>query len=231
MIGNAAYRASGMTPLPNPPRDAEAMAALFRELGFAHVAVHDDLDHGGMLRALRDFEREAERADWAVVYFAGHGIEINGMNYLIPVDAQLRSDRDVPEEAVPLNRVLARLEGAKRLRLVILDACRDNPFLARMTRSASLTRSVTRGLAPIEDNDLPAGTMVAFAARAGQVAEDGEGGNSPFVQALTRRMREPGVEINLLFRRVRDDVLAKTGRRQEPFVYASLPGEELFIRR
>jgi len=194
VIGNAAYRASGVAALPNPSRDARSMAALFRELGFQQVTLHEDLDQAGMLRALRDFEREAERADWAVVYFAGHGIEIGGTNHLIPVDAQLRSDRDIPDEAVPLSRVLSRLEGAKKLRLVILDACRDNPFVPRMQRVAS--RSVTRGLAPIDDNQLAAGTMVAYAARAGQVAEDGTGENSPFVQALTRRMKEPNVEIN-----------------------------------
>jgi uncharacterized caspase-like protein len=231
VIGNAAYRAAGVTPLPNPPRDAQAMANVFREIGFQHVALHLNLDQAAMLRVLRDFEREAEQADWAVVYFAGHGIEINGTNHLIPVDAQLRSDRDIPDEAVPLNRVLARIESARRLRLVILDACRDNPFLPRMQRVASVTRSVTRGLAPIEDTQLSAGTLVAFAARAGQLAEDGTGGNSPFVESLSRRMREPNVEINLMFRRVRDDVLAATNRRQEPFTYASLPGEELFFRR
>ncbi|SFL16154.1 Caspase domain-containing protein [Falsiroseomonas stagni DSM 19981] len=205
------------------------MAALFRELGFQHVVVQEDLDQAAMLRALRDFEREAERADWAVVYFAGHGVEINGTNHLIPVDAHLRSDRDVPDEAVPLNRVLARIEGARRLRLVLVDACRDNPFRLRMQRVA--TRSISRGLAPSDDAQLVAGTMVAFAARAGQLAEDGTGENSAFVHALTRRMREPNVEISLMFRRVRDDVLTATARRQEPFIYASLPGEEIFLRR
>jgi len=229
VIGNSAYRASGVQPLPNPRRDAEAMAGLFRQLGFQAVSLHHDLDRAGTLRALSEFEREAEQADWAVVYFAGHGVEIGGINHLIPVDAQLRSDRDIPDEAVPLSRVLDRIGRARRLRLVILDACRDNPFLARMQRVA--TRSVTRGLAPIEDAQLAAGTMVAFAARAGQVAEDGTGINSPFVQSLLRRLPEPGVEINLLFRRVRDDVLAATAQRQEPFIYASLPGEEFFLRR
>lgn len=228
VIGNAAYRGAGVAPLPNPPRDGRAMADLFRDLGFQHVALHQDLDQAGMLRALRDFEREAERADWAVVYFAGHGIEINGANHLVPVDAQLRSDRDVPDEAVPLNRVLARLEGARKLRLVILDASRDNPFVARMQRVA--TSTVTRGLAPVDDAQMPVGTLVAFAALAGQLAEDGSGENSPFVQALSRRMREPGVDVNLMFRHVRDDVLAATGRRQEPFTYSSLPGEVLFLR-
>jgi len=228
VIGNGSYRAAGVQILPNPRRDAGAMAELFRGFGFQTVTVYYDLDYAATLRALREFEREAEQADWAVVYFAGHGIEVGGNNHLVPVDAQLRSDRDVSEEAVPLSRVLDRISGARRLRLVILDACRDNPFVARMQRVAS--RNMTRGLAPIEDTQLAAGTMVAFAARAGQIAEDGAGANSPFVQSLLRRLPERGVEINMLFRRVRDDVLTATARRQEPFIYASLPGEEFYVR-
>ncbi len=230
VIGNSAYRAPGVAPLPNPQRDAKAVAQLFRDLGFQHVTLRLDLSQRDMLNALRDFERETQQADWAAVYFAGHGIEVNGTNFLIPVDAALRSDRDVPDEAVELGRVLARLEGARRLRFVILDACRDNPFLPRMQRVAT-TRSITRGLAPIDDGRLPSGTLVAFAARAGQVAEDGSAANSPFVQALLRRLPEPGMEITLSLRRVRDDVLAATGRQQEPFTYASLPGDAFYLRR
>ena len=225
VIGNSAYRHAGV--LPNARRDAESIAAALRAAGFQTVRVLFDLDLAGMNTALRDFEPEADRADWAVLYFAGHGIEVNGVNHLIPVDARLRSDRDVPDETVTLARVLDRIENARKLRMVILDACRDNPFLPRMQRVA--TRSIGRGLAPIAD--MPGGTLVAFAARAGQIAQDGEtGANSPFVRALTRHMAEPGLEVNLLFRRVRDDVLASTGRRQEPFTYGSLPSDPLFFR-
>jgi uncharacterized caspase-like protein len=179
-----------------------------------------------MIAALREFEREAEKADWAVVYYAGHGIEVGGVNYLIPVDAALKVDKDVQDEAVPLDRVLSAIESAKRLRLVILDACRDNPFVTSMKRSIA-SRSIGRGLAQIEPDG---GVLVAYAAKHGQVALDGDGANSPFVDALVKRLETPGLDISLLFRQVRDDVLAATRRQQEPYVYGSLPGEVLSFR-
>ena len=203
-----------------------SLAAGLRRVGFKTVQLSSDLSREGMIAALRAFEREAEKADWALIYFAGHGIEVAGANYLVPVDAQLKADKDVQDEAVPLDRVLSAIEGAKRLKLVILDACRDNPFIANMKRSIA-SRSVGRGLAQIEPEG---GVLVAYAAKHGQVALDGEGGNSPFVTALVKRLDTPGLDISLLFRLVRDDVLVATGRRQEPFVYGSLPGELLSFR-
>jgi uncharacterized caspase-like protein len=137
----------------------------------------------------------------------------------------LKDDRDVQDEAVPLDRLLSAIEGAKKLRLVVLDACRDNPFVAQMRRSVG-TRSIGRGLARIEPEG---GTLVAYAAKHGQVALDGDGANSPFVGALVKHLQTPGLEINKLFRLVRDDVMAVTGRKQEPFVYGSLPGEDFFF--
>jgi uncharacterized caspase-like protein len=223
VIGNAEYR--NVSKLPNPPRDADAIAASLRRVGFATVQVSSDLTRNGMIAALRAFEREAEKADWAVVYYAGHGIEVGGVNYLIPVDAALKVDKDVQDEAVPLDRVLSAIESAKRLRLVILDACRDNPFVTSMKRSIA-SRSIGRGLAQIEPDG---GVLVAYAAKHGQVALDGDGANSPFVGALVRHLQTPGLEINKLFRLVRDDVMAATGRKQEPFVYGSLPGEDFFF--
>jgi uncharacterized caspase-like protein len=172
------------------------------------------------------FAREAEGADWAVVYYAGHGIEMGGVNYLLPVDARLETDRDAQFEAVPLDQVMSAVDGAKKLRLVLLDACRDNPF-ARQMRRTTASRSVGRGLARIEPEG---GTLVVYAAKHGEVALDGEGGgNSPFVAALVKNLPTPGVEINKLFRLVRDEVMAATGRRQEPFLYGSLPGEDFFF--
>src|SRR5262249_31863797 len=224
VIGNANYRAVGK--LQNPPRDAAALAAGLRRLAFQTVQLSSDLSREGMISALRNFEREAQKADWAVVYFAGHGIEVGGVNYLVPVDAQLKVDKDVQDEAVPLDRVLSAIESAKKLRLVILDACPDNPFIASMKRSIA-SRSIGRGLAHIEPEG---GVLVADAAKHGQVALDGEGGNSPFVAALVKRLDTPGLDISLLFRLVRDDVLTATDRRQEPFVYGSLPGELLSFR-
>ena len=223
VIGNAAYAA--VPRLANPAQDAERMARTLRAAGFGTVTLVPDATRAEMIAALNRFSEEAERADWAVVYFAGHGVEVGGMNYLVPVDARMKADRDIGDEAVPLDRVLSAIEGARKLRLVILDACRDNPFLGTMRRTLA-TRSVGRGLARIEPDG---GTLVAYAAKHGQTALDGEGANSPFVQALSGRIATPGLEINKLFRLVRDDVLAATGRRQEPFVYGSLPGDDFFF--
>jgi tetratricopeptide (TPR) repeat protein len=223
VIANAAY--SKVAQLANPQRDAAKIAETLRSVGFADVDVAENLDVNGFAERLRTFAKKAADADWAVVYYAGHGIEIDNSNYLIPVDATLASDRDVKFEAVALEQVMAAVEGAKQMRLVILDACRENPFQVAMKR-ADGTRAVARGLARIEPEG---GTMVVYAAKAGQVASDGADGNSPFVTSLARRMTEPGVEIGKLFRLVRDDVLKATDRRQEPFVYGSLPAEDVFI--
>jgi uncharacterized caspase-like protein len=174
---------------------------------------------------LREFAAVAEKADWAVVYFAGHGIEIGGTNYLIPIDAKLSFDRDVPFEAIPMDNVMSAVAGAKRLRLVLLDACRDNPFVNQMSRTVA-GRSIGRGLAQIEPE---AGTLVVFAAKHGQIALDGEKQNSPFASALVKRVLTPGLEVRRLFDHVRDDVLELTGRRQQPFSYGSLPGREDFF--
>lgn len=170
------------------------------------------------------FSDRAASADWAMIYFAGHGMEIAGTNYLIPVDARLRADRDVPDEAVSLNRVLDSLGLACKLRLVVLDACRDNPYSTGMTRSAGF--STTRGLAPPK----PGPALVVYAAAQGQVAFEGDGANSPFVTALTKYMATPGLELRRLFDQVAEDVLQATENKQEPVTYGRLPpGPELFF--
>ncbi|WP_430912660.1 tetratricopeptide repeat protein [Methylobacterium sp. sgz302541] len=227
VVGNGAYASVGR--LDNPLRDAATVAQALREAGFRTVHLKSDLGYDALRRALADFSTEAEQADWALVYYAGHGMEMGGVNYLVPVDARLKSDRAVAFETVPLDQVLASIEGARKLRLVILDACRDNPFLAQMTRSVA-SRGIGRGLAQVEPQ--VGGTLVAYAAKAGQTALDGAAGarNSPFVAALTRNIGRPGIEIRRLFGLVRDDVLAETGRKQEPFVYGSLGGDEYFFR-
>jgi uncharacterized caspase-like protein len=161
------------------------------------------------------------------VYYAGHGMEFNGVNYLVPVNAKLANDRDISYEAVALEQVLLAVEGAHKLRLVILDACRDNPFIKTMVKT-NPTRSVGQGLAKIEPEGA---TLVAYAAKEGHVAADGEGGNSPFLSAIVKNIEIPGVEINFLFRKVRDEVLKATGGRQEPYVYGSLPAEAFYFRR
>src|SRR5262249_54890614 len=150
---------------------------------------------------------------WAVIYFAGHGVEMDGVNYLIPVDASLITDRDVTFEAVPLGQVLAAVDGAKKLHLVVLDACRNNPFLSQMRRTVAF-RSIGRGLGKVEPE---AGTLVVYAAKHGELALDGDGHNSPFVTALVDRITTPGLEIRRLFDLIRDDVIAATNRKQHPF--------------
>jgi uncharacterized caspase-like protein len=223
VIGNAGYTA--VPSLPNPRADAAAIAGALRQVGFQVVRIEQDLSRDKLIDALRGFAREADTADWALVYYAGHGIEANGTNYLVPIDAKLEIDRDIEYETVPLNQVLGAVEAARKLRIVLLDACRDNPFARQMRRTAA-TRSIGRGLARVEPEG---GTLVAYAAKDGQIALDGNGANSPFVAALVKHLPTPGVEISKLFRLVRDDVLAATGRKQEPFVYGSLPGDDFFF--
>jgi uncharacterized caspase-like protein len=165
-------------------------------------------------------------ADVAIVFYAGHGFEMNGTNYLVPTDAKLERDFDVEDETVPLDRFLAAVEPAKRLRLVILDACRDNPFVKKMRRSVA-TRAVAQGLAKMDVTSTD--TLIAFAAKAGSVATDGEGPHSPFTAALLKHLPTPGLDVRILFGRVRDDVFTSTARRQEPFVYGSLGGSDVTL--
>jgi uncharacterized caspase-like protein len=212
--------------LTNPDNDAGAMSEVFKKAGFDVVELKRDLGVSDMRRAVREFAAIAGDADMAVVYYAGHGIEVDGANYLIPADAKLVSDFDVEDETVSLDRVLQALNPAKKLRLVILDACRDNPFSKTMKRSVG-TRSVGRGLAKIEPTT--ADTLIAFAAKAGAVAGDGDGANSPFAAALIRHIATPGLDLRLAFGRVRDEVLKSTGSRQEPFVYGSLGGDTVAL--
>jgi uncharacterized caspase-like protein len=228
VIGMSAY-ASHLA-LPNAKRDAQSVAASLRDVGFQTVVEGYDLDKRQLESKLQSFAQQATTANWAVIYYAGHGIEIGGTNYLIPIDAKLATDRDVSFEAVPLDHVMLAAEGAKKLHLVLLDACRDNPFARTMQRTAGLTsRSiVSRGLASIEPE---AGTMVVYAARAGEIAMDGTGDHSPFAQALVNNFKKPRIEIRKLVDLIRDDVMKTTDRHQLPFHYGSLPGDEDFFFR
>jgi uncharacterized caspase-like protein len=226
LIGNSSYR--GVTKLDNPPRDIEMLGAALSSAGFDRIETKVDLDRETMIRTLRTFEDEAAAADIAVIYFSGHGLEMNGENFLVPVDAKLATDRDVEDETVTLSRMLRTVDGAKRLKLIILDACRNNPFLANMKQARS-TRSVSRGLVEVEPQS--SDTLVAYAAKAGTVAWDGTTGSSPFALSLARRLIEPGVDIRLALGKVRDDVLAATNRLQEPFAYGSLGGATVTLAR
>lgn len=224
VIGNSRYAHVGA--LINPRNDARAIAAALRRLGFAEVMERNDLNRESMGKALKDFGDHAAGSEWALVYFAGHGLELNGTSYLIPVDAELKRDSHVPDETIALDRVQAKVDAASKLGLVVLDACRNNPFIARMVRSRA-TRSLGRGLASVE----PEGNvLVAYAAKHGTAAEDGTQTNSPFTRALLAHMEEPGLEINILFRKVRDAVRKNTQGRQDPFVYGSLGSELLYFK-
>lgn len=222
VLGNSAYQ--NAAPLANPINDAAVMAATLKDAGFDIVDSRHDLPAAETRRALRDFADRARDADIAVVYYAGHGIEVEGANYLIPVDARLERDTDVYDEALSLDRILIAIEPAKKLRLVILDACRDNPFTKTMKRTVA-TRAIGQGLAKVEPTS--PNVLIAYSAKAGSTAADGDGKNSPFTSALSKHLTTPGLDVRRAFGYVRDDVLRSTGNRQEPFVYGSLGGEDV----
>jgi formylglycine-generating enzyme required for sulfatase activity len=203
VIGNAAY---ADRPLRNPVNDAQLMQTALRDLGF-QVQVATDVDRRGLLAALRDFEARARGAEVALFYFAGHGAQVGGANYLIPVNAQIRSETDVPDEALDAASVLRRIEeGRARVGLVILDACRDNPY-------PGANRSNARGLARM---NAPTGTIVAYATAPGSTAEDGSGANSPYTATLARELRVPGLDVKDIFDRTAQEVERLTNGRQRP---------------
>src|SRR6266478_7894727 len=222
VLGNSAYQ--NVAPLSNPVNDGAVIAAKLKEAGFDVVDSRHDLPAAETRRALRDFADAARDADIAVVYYAGHGMEVDGTNYLIPVDAKLERDTDVYDEALSLERVLVAIEPAKKLRLVILDACRDNPFSRTMKRTVA-SRAIGQGLAKVEPSS--PNMLIAYSAKAGSTAADGDGKNSPFTIALSRHLTTPGLDVRRAFGFVRDDVLKSTGNRQEPFVYGSLGGDDV----
>ena len=222
VLGNSAYQ--NVAPLPNPVNDGAVIAATLKDAGFDVVDSRHDLPAAETRRALRDFADRARDADIAVVYYAGHGLEVDGTNYLIPVDAKLERDTDVYDEAFSLDRILLAVESAKQLRLVILDACRDNPF-AKIMKKTVASRAVGRGLAKVEPTS--PNTLIAYSAKAGSTALDGDAKNSPFTMALAKHLTTPGLDVRRAFGFVRDDVLKNTGNRQEPFVYGSLGGDDV----
>lgn len=224
VIGNSNYVHA--MKLPNPPNDAAAMSVLLDGAGFQVVETRNDLGNLEMRRVIRDFSEMTRDADMAVVFFAGHGIEVDGSNFLIPTDAKLERDIDIEDEAIALDRVVRMLEPAKKLRLVILDACRDNPF-ARTMKRTMVSRSVGRGLAKVEPPT--SDTLIAFAAKAGSLAGDGDGIHSPFTAALLKHIATPGLDLRIVFGRVRDEVIKNTSNRQEPFVYGSLGGSNVAL--
>jgi TPR repeat protein len=229
VIGNSNY--ANEPHLVNPSRDAQAVAAALKQAGFQSVTLITDADVATFNHALHDFQDKALGSDIAVLYYAGHGMEMNGTNYLIPVDAKLTTDRDLSYEAVTQDLAQQAAGGAKLLSLVVLDACRDNPFASQMTITSGSQRSMSRGLAPVNEDDLSANSIIEYAAQSGTTASDGDpsAGHSPFAAALIRHIPEAGEEITLLFGKVRDDVWKATNEQQRPASYGSHGGDPVYL--
>jgi hypothetical protein len=229
VIGNGAY--AHVTPLPNPVNDARSIARSLRGIGFA-VSEGIDLDRAAMQTTIREFLREAATAQVAVVYYAGHGVQVEGRNYLVPVDVALQAGGRMTDAMVEMDTIMAGLDDQVRTNILIMDACRNNPMAtSATTQVASANRGIQAGTglaAPASlgaGSTLGAGTLIAYATAPGQVALDGEGVNSPFSAALSRHIGTPGLEVQQMLTRVRAEVVAATKSRQVPWSNSSLLGE------
>ncbi|MBV8753882.1 MAG: caspase family protein [Hyphomicrobiales bacterium] len=222
VIGNGAY--VNATALPNPPNDAAVVAKVLREIGL-EVIEGTNLDRAGMERLVRDFLHKAPSARVTLLYYAGHGMQVDGRNYLIPIDAKLAAPSDLAFETLELDKVLAGLDDEARANIVVLDACRDNPLARNFAGKLSATRSaaVPAGLAGYAT--VGTGTLIAFATAPGQTALDGSDGNSPFTSAFVKHVRTRGIEVNQMLTRVRVEVASATKNRQVPWANSSLLGE------
>jgi uncharacterized caspase-like protein len=220
VVGNGAYK--NVAQLPNPPIDAKAMAGVLRNVGF-EVVEGVNLTRDKMTEKLLDFGKRAQGADVAVFYYAGHGIAINGTNYLLPIDADIKSEMDVKlGAAINIDLTLDQTMGDAKVKLVFLDACRDNPFAAKIRSTATRSVSVGQGLAEMKSGE---GTLIAFATGPGQTALDGqEGTNSPFTRALIAHIAEPGIEIQQAMTEVRAQVNEETNKGQLPWGHTNLTG-------
>ncbi len=215
VIGNGAYKNS---PLKNPPNDAKAMTRSLQSLGFT-VFSKINASKKEMRRAIDDFGTEIRNGGVGLFYYAGHGVQFEGKNYLLPIDADIVSELDVDDEAVSVDRVLARMEDAKnRMNIVVLDACRNNPF-------ASTFRSVSRGLAQMK---APAGTFIAYATAPGSIAADGDGANGLYTQELLKEITNPNQPLEFVFKRVLSSVKEKTNGQQIPWTASSVEGDFYF---
>ncbi len=213
IIANSRYAPGNE--LTNPPSDARLIEASLRKAGFGDIVIKNDLGHAAMIDALKEFGNKADHADVALVYYAGHGVEVDHVNYLVPTDVVFAHPRDVDIEAVKLDTVLSYTENARRLRLVIIDACRESPYFTNLKKSSAGV--ISKGLQAVDPSkDL----LVVFSAKGNTVAFDGRV-NSPFAEALAQHIVEPGREVNAMFRQVRDDVMHRTNDIQEPAVYGS----------
>jgi len=217
LIGNGAYQKTGA--LKNPANDVRLVGATLEKLGF-EVTTGTDKSQREMKRLIRDFgARLREGGGIGLFYFAGHGVQSKGRNFLIPIDADIQTNADLEDTAVNLNYVLDNLDDAQNsLNIVILDACRNNPFMRSL-------RSAQEGLAQVT---APTGTLIAYATGPDRTAADGKGDNSPYTEELVKQMQASGVLLETVFRRVAEQVSARTGGRQEPWYSANVKGEFFF---
>ena len=225
VVGNSGYVHANA--LPNPVNDAGDMAKALAEVGF-EVILGLDLSKSGFDGKVRDFARALEKVDVALLFYAGHGLQVSGKNYLVPVDAKLQVERDLDFEAISLDFVLKQMELDRddKTNIVFLDACRDNPLVRNLARSMG-TRSATiaQGLAQVQAG---VGTFIAYSTQPGNVALDGEGRNSPFTAALVKDLRLPDRNLNAVMIEVRKDVTAATGGKQVPWDLSALTGDFYF---
>src|ERR1700681_1264660 len=224
VIGNSTYQ--NVPSLANPANDAAAVTDIFKAAGFDVVESRRNLKNAELRRILNNFYDRTRDADIAVVYYAGHGIEVDGSNYIVPVDAVLERDRDVYDETISLDRLVQSIEPARQLRLIILDACRENPFSQSMKRTLA-TRGISRGLARVDP--MTPNTLIAFAAKAGSTADDGNGKHSPFTTSILNHLTTPGLDLRKAFGIIRDEVMAATNNKQEPYVFGSLGGADVAL--
>src|SRR5258708_18532713 len=215
IVGNGNYQ--NVAPLPTTLNDAGDIAQSFERLGFATTKLFN-ASYDDFRRAIRKFNELTQNADIAVIYFGGHGLEAGGENWLLPVDADLRTDLDIAQEAIGLNSLMQSVGRVAVLGMVIVDASRNNPFAAQMQRTGQ-TRPVDRGLARVEPTQ---NVLVAYASKDGTTNDDRGGRNNPYAGALFKYLESPGLHINFIFRKGRDDLLLHTNRKQQPFVNMKL---------
>lgn len=241
VIGVADY--AHVPKLANTVNDANLIAGTLSDIGF-DVTTLINPTRADIIKGLSDFAFKAETADLGLIYFAGHGVEAQGKNFLLPVDAAIRSSADIPGASVTLNDFQAAVDHARKMHIVILDSCRDNPLPDKIDLNSLASANVladdptsgtgtqTRGVGSgggLAAASPDRGTLIAFAASPGEVAFDGDGVNSPFATAIADKIKLPGVDIGLAFRQIRDKVLSDTDNRQEPYVTNSLPGDPFYL--
>lgn len=227
VIGNAAYLHHA--PLRNPGNDAAGVSRQLGDLQF-QVTHKSDLKRADMVQLIEDFGGRIGESEIALFYYAGHGVQVKGVNYLIPVDARITDADDIEREAVKVDMLFEMMQAAraKKLNLIILDACRDNPFRKLDKSKADFLRDLAPGLAP--PRGAPAGTVIAYATDPGRVAADGNGRHSPYTRALLRYMPQPGLTLDNFFRRVREHVIENTDGRQTPWENSSITGDDFYFR-